>query len=47
MLGYLYRGIVRLVESAAQSRRNAYLAASVDLAELERRMRCLELDGEN
>ncbi|WP_408327565.1 DUF3563 family protein [Paraburkholderia agricolaris] len=34
------------MESAARSRRNVYLAASADLADLERRMRCLEPNGE-
>ncbi|HDR9496241.1 MULTISPECIES: DUF3563 family protein [Burkholderia cepacia complex] len=46
MLRYLIRKIAHLLEAAAHARRDAYLAASVDHADLERRIRCVDLDGE-
>jgi Protein of unknown function (DUF3563) len=45
MLAYLLKTLRYLLECAEHSRRDVYLASSVDLCELERRMRSMELDG--
>jgi hypothetical protein len=39
MLSHLYKILMYVLERAERSRCNAYLASSVDIAELERRMR--------
>jgi hypothetical protein len=44
MFAYLLRSLATLFERAEYSRRDAYLASSVDLFELERRMRAVECD---
>jgi hypothetical protein len=45
MLAYLARTLRNLLERAEHSRRNAFLASSVDIGELERRMRSFEING--
>lgn len=45
MFAYLVEQLHKLIECAEHSRRDAYLASSVDLFELERRMRSLEANG--
>jgi hypothetical protein len=45
MLGYLIDWFERVLERAEYVRRDAYLAACVDISELERRMRCYEADA--
>jgi hypothetical protein len=45
MLGYLIDWFGRVLERAEYVRRDAYLAACVDISELERRMRCYEADA--
>jgi Protein of unknown function (DUF3563) len=45
MFAYLARTFHRLLEHAEHNRRNVYLASSVDIFELERRMRSIEITG--
>jgi|HubBroStandDraft_5_1064220.scaffolds.fasta_scaffold54714_1 hypothetical protein len=45
MLAYLMEKLGSLLEQAEHSRRDAYLASSADIWDLERRMRSLEIDG--
>ncbi|TDN58885.1 DUF3563 family protein [Paraburkholderia sp. BL10I2N1] len=45
MFAYLARKLRSLLERAEHGRRDAYLASSVDLCELERRMRSIEING--
>jgi len=45
MLAYLLEKLGNLLERAEHSRRDAYLASSVDICELERRMRSIEING--
>jgi hypothetical protein len=42
MLVYLFLALSKVLERAENSRRDAYLAAAVDMIELERRMRFIE-----
>ena len=43
MLVYLIRKLFECLERAEHSRRDRYLAAAVDIGELERRMRVFEM----
>jgi hypothetical protein len=45
MLAYLTRTLRYLLERAEHGRRDAYLNLSVDLCDLERRMRSMEISG--
>ncbi|MFM0016819.1 DUF3563 family protein [Paraburkholderia sediminicola] len=45
MLAYLAKTFRNLLEHAEHSRRDAYLASSVDICDLERRMRSIETNG--
>jgi hypothetical protein len=45
MFAYLVKQLRNLLERAEHSRRDAYLASSVDLFDLERRMRSIETRG--
>jgi Protein of unknown function (DUF3563) len=45
MLAYILEKITNWFESAEQSRREAYLALSTDVVDLERRLRALESSG--
>jgi hypothetical protein len=45
MFVYLFIQLLRLLDRAEHSRRDAYLASAVDLGELERRMREIEVNG--
>ncbi|HYS65172.1 MAG TPA: DUF3563 family protein [Paraburkholderia sp.] len=45
MLAYLVRTLRNLLERAEHSRRNAFLESSVDIGDLERRMRSIEING--
>jgi Protein of unknown function (DUF3563) len=45
MITYLTKMFRHLLERAEHSRRDAYLASSVDLFELERRMRSIETNS--
>jgi hypothetical protein len=40
---YLYTLLEKALDRAEHSRRDAYLASAVDIGELERRMRMLEI----
>lgn len=42
MLAYFFLALRKLLDCAEHSRRDAYLAAAVDIVELERRMRLLD-----
>ena len=42
MFAYLFLALRRMLDRAEHNRRDAYLAAAVDLFELERRMRLIE-----
>ena len=42
MFAYFFILLRRLLDSAEHCRRDAYLAAAVDIVELERRMRLIE-----
>ncbi|AUT56427.1 DUF3563 family protein [Paraburkholderia caribensis] len=44
MLIYLFQLLRKALDRAEHSRRDAYLAASVDIVELERRMHASEYD---
>jgi hypothetical protein len=44
MLIYLFLLLGRALDRAEHSRRDAYLASAVDMGELERRMRSMEID---
>jgi hypothetical protein len=44
MFAYLIEKLGQLLERAEHSRRDAYLASSVDIWELERRMLSIELN---
>ena len=41
---YLFPLLRKALERAEHSRRDAYLASAVDMAELERRMHSMEID---
>jgi Protein of unknown function (DUF3563) len=43
MFAYLFQKLCDLLELAEHSRRDAYLASSVDICELERRMRSVDI----
>jgi len=43
MFAYLFQKFCDLLERAEHSRRDAYLASSIDISELERRMRQSEV----
>jgi hypothetical protein len=45
MLAYLTKTFRNLLEHAEHSRRDAYLESSVDICDLERRMRSIETNG--
>jgi hypothetical protein len=45
MFAYILEKISNWFDSAERSRRDAYLASSVDVADLERRLRSLESSG--
>lgn len=45
MFAYLVKKFRNLLERAEHSRRDAYLASSVNISELERRMRSIETNG--
>jgi hypothetical protein len=45
MFAYLIEKLANLLERAEHSRRDAYLTSSVDIGELERRMRSIEING--
>ncbi len=45
MFAYLLKKLGELLDRAEHSRRDAYLASSVDIFELERRMRSTEING--
>ncbi|CAB3787779.1 DUF3563 family protein [Pararobbsia alpina] len=45
MFAYLAKTFRHLLERAEHSRRDAYLDSSVDLCDLERRMRSIETNG--
>jgi hypothetical protein len=45
MFAYLIEKLVNLLERAEHSRRDAYLASSVDVFEVERRMRSIEINS--
>jgi hypothetical protein len=45
MFVYLFIQLLRVLDRAEHSRRDAYLASAVDLGELERRMREIEANG--
>jgi hypothetical protein len=45
MFAYLVKKFRNLLERAEHSRRDAYLASAVDMCELERRMRSIEING--
>jgi hypothetical protein len=45
MFAYLSEKLASLLERAEHSRRDAYLTSSVDVSELERRMRSIETNG--
>ena len=45
MFAYLARKFRTLLERAEHSRRDVYLASSIDIYELERRMRSIEING--
>lgn len=45
MFAYLSEKFANLLERAEHSRRDAYLTSSVDICELERRMRSIEING--
>ncbi|TCK36355.1 uncharacterized protein DUF3563 [Paraburkholderia sp. BL8N3] len=42
MFAFLLEALIDLLERAEHSRRDAYLSSSVDMCELERRMRAIE-----
>jgi hypothetical protein len=44
MFIYLFLLLRKALDRAEHSRRDAYLASAADLAELERRMRSMEID---
>jgi hypothetical protein len=44
MFAYLFRKLCDLLGRAEHSRRDAYLESSVDICELERRMRSIEIN---
>ena len=44
MFVYLFRLLRKALDRAEHSRRDAYLAFAVDMGELERRMRSMEID---
>jgi hypothetical protein len=44
MLVYLFLLSTKVLDRAEHSRRDAYLASAVDMGELERRMRLLEIN---
>ncbi|SAL75180.1 DUF3563 family protein [Caballeronia telluris] len=44
MFVYLYFLLKKTLERAEHSRRDAYLGAAVDIGELERRMRSMEMN---
>jgi hypothetical protein len=45
MFAYILETLSNWFESAERSRREAYLASSSDVVDLERRLRSLETDG--
>lgn len=45
MFAYIIEKLSNWFESAERSRREAYLASSSDVVDLERRLRSLETDG--
>ncbi|CAB3804142.1 DUF3563 family protein [Pararobbsia alpina] len=45
MFAYLSEKLGKLLERAEHSRRDADLASTVDICELERRMRSIEING--
>jgi hypothetical protein len=45
MFAYILEKLSNWFESAERSRREAYLASSVDVVQLEQRIRSLETDG--
>jgi len=44
MFVYLFLLLTAVLDRAEHSRRDAYLTSAVDMGELERRMRLLEMD---
>lgn len=44
MFIYLFLLFRKVLDRAEHSRRDAYLASAVDMSELERRMRSMEID---
>ncbi|HTJ94561.1 MAG TPA: DUF3563 family protein [Pararobbsia sp.] len=45
MLDHLFEKLGKAIERAANERRDAYLASSTDLTDLDRRMRTVESEG--
>jgi hypothetical protein len=45
MFAFLLQKLGNVIEQAQQRRRDAYLASSSDLGDLERRMRAIDLNG--
>jgi Protein of unknown function (DUF3563) len=45
MFAYLIEKLAQLLERAEHSRRDTYLAASVDICEVERRMHSIDING--
>jgi Protein of unknown function (DUF3563) len=45
MLIYLFFLLSKAIKRAENNRRDAYLASAVDMVDLERRMRSIEING--